>query len=96
MSTSQSCNQNPTKVEDKLQSIIRQGNREAHRRRVLEQYSVTLGLPQMETYWVTSKHPSGSDHLRVWEPLARAPFREPQSLLHVVAGVAKEWDGSWV
>lgn len=43
----------------------------------------------METYLVASKVPSSSDHLRVWEPVPRAPFREPQSLLQVVAGVGQ-------
>lgn len=38
---------------------------------------------------LTSKDLSSFDHLRVWEPVPRAPFREPQSLLQVVAGVGQ-------
>ena len=39
-----------------------------------------MGLSLVGIHWVASKDPSSSDHLRVWEPVLRAPFGDQWSL----------------
>lgn len=38
---------------------------------------------------MTSKDPSSPDHVRVWEPVPRAPLKEQQSLIQAVVGVVQ-------